>query len=96
MLKDVSSKKKRVYVLIGNEPFKSCMERIEEVIAHGGEPHVQPLIKLNAREKRPWVRFDWTERMLKDVARWANRHLYKYTPFSQYDASIRTQCKASR
>ena len=51
-----SPKKKRVYVLIGNEPARECMERIQTVLKLGGEPHVQPLMKLNALEKRPWVR----------------------------------------
>ena len=85
-----SSKMKRVYVLIGNEPFESCMTRIQEVLDWGGEPHVQPLIKLNAREKKPWVRHDWTERRLRDVARWANRRLWKYTDFENYKRSVRT------
>ena len=69
MLQDEPASRKRVYVLIGNEPFSMCMERINEVISAGGEPHVQPLIKLNARHKRPWVKHDWTERLLTDVAR---------------------------
>ena len=90
MLTDVSSKRVRVYVLIGNEPFESCMDRIRTVVDLGGEPHVQPLMKLNAREKKPWVRFDWTHRKLMDVARWANRRLWKYTPFEEYDRSVRT------
>lgn len=85
MLKDEPSKKKRVYVLIGNEPFAECMERIQEVIALGGEPHVQPLIKLNALERRPWVRFDWTEQKLKDVARWANAWVWRTVEFKDYD-----------
>ncbi|VTU28847.1 hypothetical protein H6CHR_03074 [Variovorax sp. PBL-H6] len=90
MLKGEPAKKKRVYVLIGNEPFEACMERIHEVIAWGGEPHVQPYIKLNALEKRPHVRFDWTERKLKDVARWANGHVWRKAPFSEYDRHMRT------
>ena len=48
------------------------MDRINEVIAWGGEPHVQPVMKLNALVKRPWVRFDWTPQLLTDVARWAD------------------------
>ena len=85
MLKDEPRNKKRVYVLIGNEPFEACMERISEVIAWGGLPHVQPLIKLNARVKRPWVRYDWDAGTLRAVARWTNRRLWKYTPFDLYD-----------
>lgn len=89
MLKGEPARKKRVYVLIGNEPYEACMERIKEVIAWGGEPHVQPYIKLNALEKRPHARFDWTERKLKDVARWANGHVWRKAPFEQYDRHMR-------
>ena len=90
MLSEVSQKLKRVYVLIGNEPIDACLERISEVVAWGGEPHVQPLMKLNARRKVPWVRYDWTPRLLTDVARWANRRLWKYCRFGEYQAHIRT------
>jgi hypothetical protein len=84
---EVPAKKQRVYVLIGNEPFAECMGRIREVIAWGGEPHVQPYIKLNALEKRPHVRFDWTEQKLRDVARWANGHVWRSAPFDEYNRS---------
>lgn len=90
MLKDVSPRKKRVYVLIGNEPFDACMQRIREVIEWGGEPHCQPFMKLNALEKIPHARFDWTVQKLVDVARWANRRIWRYAPFSEYDASAKT------
>lgn len=85
MLKDEPQRRKRIYVMIGNEPVAECMQRIEEVIAHKCEPHVQPEIKLNAPEKKPWVRHDWTERKLKDVARWANGFVWRKAPFSEYD-----------
>lgn len=85
MLADEPPKRKRVYVLIGNEPFAECMERIRETVAMGCEPHVQPVMKLNALERRPWVRHDWTEQKLIDVTRWANGWLYKQFPFEQYD-----------
>ena len=84
MLQDVPASRKRVYVLIGNEPFDSCMERIYRVIENGGEPHVQPLIKLNAPERKPWVRYDWTEQKLKDVARWTNRWIWRKCKFEDY------------
>lgn len=90
MLSEEPSKRKRVYVLIGNEPFAECMQRIEEVTARGCEPHVQPVMKLNALERRPWVRFDWTEQRLKDVARWANGFVWKRAPFSEYDRYVRS------
>lgn len=88
MLRDEPAKRKRVYVLIGNEPFDACMGRIQRVIDWGGEPHVQPLMKLNALTKEPWVRFDWTEQKLRDVARWANGWVWKKAPFSEYNRSM--------
>ena len=84
MLADEPQKRKRVYVLIGNEPFADCMQRIQEVIDHGCEPHVQPYIKLNASERVPHVRLDWTAQKLSDVARWANGWVWKRAPFSEY------------
>lgn len=90
MLKDVSPRKKQVYVLIGNEPKAACMERIEQVIAWGGEPYAQPYMKLNALVKKPHVRFDWTERDLRRTQRWVNGRFWKFTPFDQYDASAKT------
>ena len=91
MLEGERAKRKRVYVLIGNEPFADCMRRIEETIAHGCEPHVQPVMKLNARDRTPWVRFDWSERLLKDVARWANGHVWKRAAFDEYDRAQRSK-----
>ncbi len=85
MLRDEPAKRKRVYVLIGNEPFEACMARIQRVIDWGGEPHVQPVMKLNALERTPWVRFDWTAQRLRDVARWANAWVWKRTRFAEYD-----------
>lgn len=85
MLAGEPQKRKRVYVLIGNEPFQECMTRIKEVIAHGCEPHVQPYMKLNALEKMPHARFDWTVQRLQDVARWANGWVWKRAPFDEYD-----------
>jgi hypothetical protein len=90
MLKDVSPKRKRVYVLIGNEPVDDCLGRIRQVIEWGGEPHVQPLMKLNALEKEHWVRFDWTAQKLVDMARWANRRVWRYAPFEDYGRSVKS------
>lgn len=89
MLAAEPPKRKRVYVLIGNEPFDDCMARISETIAMGCEPHVQPVMKLNALERRPWVRHDWTDRKLRDVARWANGRLWRQMPFSEYDRTAK-------
>lgn len=87
MLADEPQKRKRVYVLIGNEPFDDCMARIQEVINNGCEPHVQPYMKLNALARAPYARHDWTEQKLRDVARWANGWVWKKAPFSEYDRS---------
>ena len=84
MLKAESPKRKRVYVLIGNEPQEACIARLREVISWGGEPHVQPYMKLNALERKPYPRFDWTHQRLIDVARWANRRLWRYTNLAGY------------
>lgn len=85
MLTAEPQKRKRVYVLIGNEPFAECMQRIQEVLDHGCEPHVQPIMKLNALERKPWVRFDWTEDRLRQVARWANSWAWKKCTFAEFD-----------
>lgn len=94
MLKDVPAKKKRVYVLIGNEPIAMCYARIRFVIDHGGEPHVQPLMKLNALTKEHWVRFDWTAKALVDMARWANRRIWRYADWLDYAGSVKTSREA--
>jgi len=85
MLADEPQKRKRVYVLIGNEPFAECMSRIQEVIDNGCEPHVQPKLALNALDREPQPKYDWTTQRLKDVARWANGWVWKRAPFSEYD-----------
>ena len=90
MLADEPQKRKRVYVLIGNEPFDDCMRRIQEVIDAGCEPHVQPFLKLNALTREPHARHDWTTQRLKDVARWANGWVWKRAPFSEYSRSRKT------
>lgn len=87
MLAGEQQRRKRVYVLIGNEPFEECMQRIQEVIDYGCEPHVQPLMKLATLTKDAWVRYDWTEQKLRDVARWANGWVWKRAPFAEYDRS---------
>lgn len=91
MLRDVRAARKRCYVLVGNEPFESCLARIQRVIDWGGEPHVQPYIKLNALERRPHVRFDWTPQLLRDVTRWANRRIWRYGGFEEYRGVVRTR-----
>lgn len=96
MLAKVIRRKKRVYVLIGNEPFASCLDRINEVIGWGCEPHVQPYHSLTALEKRPRVNYDWTEQQLTDVARWANHWPWHKQPWSAYRRSAHTAREAAR
>lgn len=95
MLADEPQKRKRVYVLVGNEPFADCMARIQEVIDHGCEPHVQPLMKLTATCREPHVLHDWTAERLRDVARWANGWVWKKAPFDEYSPT-RRQRRADR
>lgn len=85
-------RKVQVYTLIGNEPPAECLQRIQEVIEWGGEPYVQRYMKLNALEKKPWIRADlgWTEQSLAHMARWANRRIWRYAPLSEYDANVKT------
>jgi len=90
MLQGEPQKRKRVYVLIGNEPFAECMARIGEVIAGGCEPHVQPYMKLTATRREPFVLHDWTADLLRQVARWANRRIWKYAEFEGYRGAIRS------
>lgn len=96
MLRDrgVGSRRIQVYVMIGHEPFAACMERIQRVIDLGGEPYVQPVMKLNALTKEPWVRHDWTAHRLKQVQRWVNRRVWRTVPFAEYNASIKTSRRA--
>lgn len=87
----VSPRRIQVYTLIGNEPIEACKARIQRVIDWGGEPYAQPVMKLNATEKRPWVRFDWSARELGRVKRWVNRHYaIRGIPYEEYDPSAKT------
>ncbi len=75
----VAARAIRVYCLAGNESFEECHYRAEKIIEWGGEPHVQPLIPLNALEKKPVVqkRYGWTAQKLTDFARYYNRWLWR-------------------
>jgi hypothetical protein len=46
-------------------------------------------MKLNALERRPWVKHDWSEQLLRDVARWANWSLRSGISFERYRRSAR-------
>jgi hypothetical protein len=84
ILKDEPAGKKRVYVLIGNEPFEECLRRIKQVIEWKCEPYAQPMMALNALERAPLIRHDWTKNKLTDLARWTNRWIWRTVPFSEY------------
>jgi len=92
MLANEPARRKRVYVLIGNEPYAECMQRIQEVLDHGCEPHVQPYISLTQTKRTrtgrpiPRANYDWNEVLLIDVARWANACHCRF-PFSKYKRS---------
>lgn len=86
----VKPRKMQVYCMIGHEPIADCLQRIEEIIAWGGEPYVQRNMKLNALEKAPWVRNDWNLQSLAAMARWANRRIWRYAPFHEYDSNMKT------
>lgn len=90
MLADEPARKKRVYVLSGNEPKEACFQRIHETIEWGGEPYCQPVMKLNALEKQPWVRHDWTLRDLRRVTRWINGRFWRYATFDEYRGNVRS------
>jgi hypothetical protein len=92
----VSSRKIQVYVMIGHEPFDDCMTRIKQVISLGGEPYVQPIMKLNALSKEPWVRHDWTAHRLKQVQRWVNRRIWRSADFADYNASTKSSRERDR
>jgi hypothetical protein len=85
ILKDEPSKKKRVYVMIGNEPFETCLQRATEVIEWGGEPYCQPFLSKTALSRKDYaLKYDWTPDKLTHFARYFNRFLWKYTPMNEY------------
>jgi hypothetical protein len=87
----IPDSKIRVYVLFGNEPPQACHDRARQVIAWGGEPFVQPLIALDALEKRPVARQGWTEQALTNASRYYNRWIWRSVPWSKYDRSFRAR-----
>lgn len=91
----VKPRKMQVYCMIGHEPMADCLQRIQEIIEWGGEPYVQRNMKLNALDKTPWVRHDWTLERLSAVARWANRRIWRYAPFESYDVNAKTSRRQS-
>jgi len=87
----VPPKKMQVYCMIGHEPPSECLQRINEIIEWGGEPYCQRNMKLNALEKTPWVRpeLGWSVSLLANMARWANRRIWRSATFSEYRPSVK-------
>lgn len=93
----VGARRIQVYVMIGHEPFEACMARVQRVLDWGGEPYVQPILKLTARHKDDlWIRHDWSYRQLKRVQRWVNGHVWRKTPFAEYRPSFKTSAGRNR
>jgi len=85
VLREVSARRKQVYVLIGNEPLAACYERARKVIEWGGEPYCQPVMPLNALSRdQVMIRHDWTLELLRDFARFHNRHLWRSLNLREY------------
>lgn len=86
ILKEEKPSRKRVYVLVGNEPFDACNERAQKVIEWGGEPHCQYVLPLhwlgNPATLNP--RYDWTYQKGRDFCRYYNRFLWRTIPISDY------------
>ena len=90
ILRDEPPKRKRVYVLIGNEPIEACLQRATEVVENGGEPYCQPFLPKTAMSRRDFVlHYDWTPEKLTHFARYFNRFLWKYTPLREYRCASR-------
>jgi hypothetical protein len=87
ILRDESPKKRRVYVLIGNEPIEACLHRVFQTIAWGGEPHCQLWLQPAwlGDPKRLKTRFEWSYELGRDFCRYVNRYVWKYAPLAEYN-----------
>lgn len=90
LLADESPRRKRVYVLVGNEPFIACYERTLKVIEWGGEPHCQFVLPLNwlGDPDKLKPRFDWTYQKGKDFCRYFNTYGWRSYPLSEYKPRV--------
>lgn len=86
VLAPIRPRLKQVYVLAGNEPIEQCYQRAAEVIAWGGEPHVQYLRPLDWLGDRASLRhrFDWTDQLGRDFCRFWNRRIWKAASLPEY------------
>ena len=86
ILKPVRARRKRVYVLIGNEPIEQCFARAMKVIEWSGEPYCQPVMPLNALSRKQYkVVYDWTPTLLQDFARYFNTFGWRKFPLWDYN-----------
>lgn len=89
ILKDESGSRKRVYVLIGNEPIASCYERAQKVREWECEPYCQPVLSLNALDRHQYlIRHDWTPELLNGFARYYDRWIWRSGKIGLKDYSI--------
>jgi hypothetical protein len=85
ILKSEPASKKRVYVLIGNEPIAQCYERVKKTIEWGCEPHCQAVLPLNAKRRDDYrILHDWNKLMLTDFVRWSNRWIWRKVELWDY------------
>lgn len=86
ILAELKPHKKRVYVLVGNEPLQACYERAQKVLEWGGEPWCQYVLPLNWLGDPATLRHrdDWSWEAGIDFCRYYNRHLHKYVPINEY------------
>jgi hypothetical protein len=78
------ARRKRVYVLVGNEPIEQCYERAMKVIEWGGEPYCQYLLPLNYLGGPLRCRHDWTEQLGRDFCRYFNRYIWRSASLAAY------------
>ena len=96
LLSDVSSKRKRVYAMAGNEPIEVCYERERKVIEWGCEPHCQFMIPRGALDRydvNTWPigqrpKYDWTIQLGRDFARYYTSNIYKATEIWKYKPRV--------
>ena len=86
ILRDEPRNKKRIYVLVGNEPIAACYERARKVIEWGGEPHCQYVWPLNYLGGPLWEKYDWTEQLGRDFCRYftSRKHFWCTIPIWEY------------
>jgi pyruvate-formate lyase-activating enzyme len=91
ILKGESPRRKRVYVLVGNESPEECQYRAQRVIALGGEPHCQYVLPLNwlgdpakLFHKHGWRSYQHG----RDFCRYYNTRGWRTYPLSVYKPRV--------